>query len=81
MAAPALADERTDAGETVGVVEPINQQQIATLTLTFGLLIFAILATMALLRTRRAVESAEAGSRDKTMELHAEIDRLKTLLL
>ena len=81
MAAPALPDERTDAGETVGVVEPINQQQIATLTLTFGLLIFAILATMALLRTRRAVESAEAGSRDKTMELHAEIDRLKTLLL
>jgi signal transduction histidine kinase len=81
MAAPAFADEPADAPAPAGVVETIAQQQVATLTLTLGLLIFAILATMALLRTRRAIAVAEAGSRDKTMELQAEIVRLKTLLL
>jgi signal transduction histidine kinase len=88
-AAPALADEtaqvraneRTDTSETVGIAENTDQHQIATLTLTLALLIFATLAVMVLLRTRRAVTVAETGSRDKTMELHAEIDRLKTLLL
>jgi signal transduction histidine kinase len=81
MAAPAFADEPADAPGPAGVVETVAQQQVATLTLTLGLLIFAILATMALLRTRRAVAVAEAGSRDKTMEQQAEIIRLKTLLL
>jgi signal transduction histidine kinase len=82
IAAPAFADEPADAsGPATGVVETASEQQVATLTLTLGLLIFAILATMALLRTRRAVAVAETGSRDKMMELQAEVDRLKTLLL
>jgi signal transduction histidine kinase len=84
-AAPALAQERdqerADGSQAVSITETIDQNQIAALTLTLGLLIFSILATMALLRTRRAVSVAEAGSRDKANELHAEIDRLKTLLL
>lgn len=81
MAAPAFADEPADAPGPASVVESAGQQQVATLTLTLGLLIFAILATMALLRTRRAIALVETGSRDKTMELQAEIVRLKTLLL
>ena len=81
MAAPAFAEEPADASGRSGAVEAVGQQQVATLTLTLGLLIFAVLATLALLRTRRAVALAETESRDKTMELQAEIVRLKTLLL
>jgi signal transduction histidine kinase len=88
-AAPVLAQAtdqasdqaRADASETVSIAETSDQHQVATLTLTLGLLIFSILATMTLLRTRRAVAVAETGSRDKTNEMRAEIDRLKTLLL
>lgn len=82
IAAPALADEATDTpGPAAGVIGSSAQQEVATLTLTLGLLIFAVLATLALLRTRRGVALAENGSRDKLMELQAEVDRLKTLLL
>lgn len=59
----------------------LGSQEIATLSLTLGLLFFAVLAAIALVRTRKAAERAETGSRDQAMELHAEIDRLKTLLL
>ncbi len=79
---------RADTGGVSAVIETIDtalatigQQQIATLTLTLGLVIFAVLATIALLRARKAADRAKAGSRDQTMELRAEIDRLKTLLL
>ncbi len=58
-----------------------DSQQIANLTLTLGLLIFAVLATIALLRARKAADRAQAASRDQAMEMNAEIDRLKTLLL
>jgi signal transduction histidine kinase len=73
--------ERADAGGAVALTASVDHQQIATLTLTLSLLIFAILVTMALLRTRKAVNAAEAGSRDKTRELQADVDRLRTLLL
>jgi signal transduction histidine kinase len=79
---------RADDGESVAVAEavnpgpaPVDQQQIATLTLTLGLLFYAVLATIALLRTRRTADRTQAGSRDQAMERQAEIDRLKTLLL
>ncbi len=96
IAAPALAQEPAGAREPDAIVEPgpvdaslveatraesISQQKVATLTLTFGLLIFALLATLALLRTRRAIAVAEAGAREKMMEQEAEIVRLRTLLL
>ncbi|MSO66463.1 MAG: PAS domain-containing protein [Pseudolabrys sp.] len=79
---------RADASAAMDVVDAIHRaagalgsQEIATLSLTLGLLFFAVLAAIALVRTRKAAERAETGSRDQAMELHAEIDRLKTLLL
>jgi signal transduction histidine kinase len=73
--------ESVDAGGAVAITASVDQQQIATLTLTLSLLIFSILAILALLRTRKAVNAAETGSRDKTRELQADVDRLRTLLL
>src|SRR5665647_2523877 len=84
LSTPAYAE----TGAALGVVDAIHrsittlaQQQIATLALTLGLLVFAVLAAIVLLRTRKAVDRAETGSRDQAMELNAEIDRLKTLLM
>jgi signal transduction histidine kinase/membrane protein implicated in regulation of membrane protease activity len=59
----------------------LGHQEIATLTLTLGLIFFAVLAAIALVRTRKAADRVETASREQTNELQAEIDRLKTLLL
>ncbi|HEY0222962.1 MAG TPA: PAS-domain containing protein [Pseudolabrys sp.] len=59
----------------------LGHQEIATLTLTLALIFFAVLAAIALVRTRKAADRVETVSREQTNELQAEIDRLKTLLL
>ena len=79
---------RADVGAAYGLVDDIiravtvaSRQQVATLTLTLGLLCFAVLATIVLLRTRKAAATNETAAHDEAMALRAEIDRLKTLLL
>ena len=67
--------------DMIRAVTVLSRQQVATLTLTFGLLCFAVLATIVLLRTRKAAATIETSEHDETMALRAEIDRLKTLLL
>ena len=52
----------------------LGQQEIATLTLTLGLIFFAVLAAIALVRTRKAADRVETVSREQTNELQAEID-------
>jgi signal transduction histidine kinase len=64
-----------------GAVAALRQQEIATLSLTLGLIFFAVLAAITLVRTRKAAEQIETVAREQAMVLHAEIDRLKTLLL
>jgi signal transduction histidine kinase len=73
--APARADQLHH------VFALLDRQEIATLTLFAGLLCFAVLATVVLIRTRKAASRLELGSRDDNMALRAEIDRLKQLLL
>ena len=78
----ARADADSGVADTVDTtITALGQPQLANLTLTLGLLIFAVLATIALLRTRRTADRAQAAARDQAMERNAEIDRLKTLLL
>ena len=83
---------RADAGALLGVIDAMHgaitalnqnlgQQEIATLTLTLGLLLFAALATVVLMRTRKNAAQTESVSRDRAMELQAEVDRLQALLL
>jgi signal transduction histidine kinase len=85
---PARADANAGVSSALGVVDAIRgaftalgQQEIATLTLTLGLIFFAVLAAIALVRTRKAADNIETVAREQTNELHAEIDRLTTLLL
>jgi len=70
-----LVDHMIRAGAAVG------RQQLAMLMLTLGLICFAVLATIVLLRTRKAAPTNESVTHDEAMALRAEIDRLKTLLL
>ncbi|HEY1474792.1 MAG TPA: PAS-domain containing protein [Pseudolabrys sp.] len=74
-AAFGLVDDMIRAVATVG------RQQAATLTLTLALTCFAVLATIVLLRMRKAAVTNESAAHDEAMALRAEIDRLKTLLL
>jgi signal transduction histidine kinase len=74
-AAHALADaaQHTIAG--------IHRADVASLTLTLGLVCFGVLATVVLLHTRRRTARLVTLSREEAMDLRAEIDRLKALLL
>ena len=75
------APARAGAASAFDLIAGISRQDIAGVTFTFGLICFAVLATVILLRTRSRAERAESATRDQTMALNAEIDRLKALLL
>lgn len=83
-----LTPARAGVGPALAVIEPLHsfigafgRQEMATLTLTVGLGCFAVLSTIALMRSRRRASQLENVSRDEAMALHAEIDRLKAMLL
>src|SRR5664279_5586850 len=81
---PARADASAAQGaidNIRGTITALGHQEIATLTLTLGLVFFAVLAAVALVRTRKAADRIEAASHERLMEKQAEIDRLTTLLL
>jgi len=80
LTAPARAAAE-DAFDLLGALATSSRQDAAGLTLTFGLVCFAALATIVLLRTRSHAERIESAARDQAMTLTAEIDRLKALLL
>ena len=88
VAAPARAHAGIDVGALSALAEAargavfgLSRQDAATLMLTVGLIVFAALALLALLRTRRQADGIESAARDDIAALHAEIDRLRTLLL
>lgn len=76
---------QAEAGFASAVLDALHngfgRQDIVAFAPTLGLLVFVVLATIALIRTRRAVDSIEAAARDEIMQLHANIDRLTALLL
>src|SRR3974390_935673 len=76
---------RAQAGFATGLLDTIHRvlgnQQIPPLSLTLGLLSFAVLAILVLIRTRRSADRVESAARHQIMQLHADIDRLKALLL
>ena len=84
----AHAEAGSGVSNALGIVDSIRgaiaasgQQEVATLTLTLGLIFFAVLAAIALVRTRMAANHLESAAREQARESQAEIDRLKTLLL
>jgi signal transduction histidine kinase len=64
-----------------GAALTLDRQNIATLTLTIALLSFTAFATFVLVRTRRQAERNATAAREEHGALHAEVDRLKALLL
>ncbi len=64
-----------------GAALTLDRQDIATLTLTIALLSFTAFATLVLVRTRRQAERKATAAREEHRALHAEVDRLKALLL
>jgi signal transduction histidine kinase len=64
-----------------GAAAAVSHETIANFTLIVGLLVFAALAVLALLRARRQAARSGAAARDDAVALRSEIDRLKALLL
>jgi len=65
----------------VGGLAAASHDQLAAATMTLGLICFASLALLVLLRTRKSAALAQSAAQDEAMLLRAEIDRLKTLLM
>jgi signal transduction histidine kinase len=78
---PARAEESFVSAMLGALHSALSQPNIVALTFTIGLLCFAVLATIVLMRTRKAADHAESAARDEAMKLHADIDRLTALLL
>jgi signal transduction histidine kinase len=66
---------------SLSLLASVTRQDIATLTLTLGLLCFSVVSTILLMRTRTRAAEADNAARDETTSLRAEIDRMKTLLM
>ena len=65
----------------LSLIASMSRQDVATLTLTVGLICFAVLSTIILMRTRARAAETEAAARDEMTALRAETERLKTLLM
>lgn len=63
------------------VVWSLNRHEIASLTLTLGILVFAVTTAIALLRTRARGEARLAVAKNEIARLRDEADRATTLLL
>lgn len=59
----------------------LNRSDLTGMALTLGLLLFAVVASITLVRTRLRAASADAASRDEIMALKAERDRCNALLM
>ena len=59
----------------------LNQHELASLALTLGILCFAVVTAILLVRTRRRLAQVEAAARDETIAAKAAIDRAYALLL
>jgi signal transduction histidine kinase len=58
-----------------------EQYEIAALTLVLGIIIFALIAAIMLVRTRTAAAEAEAAAREQITAHKSEVDRVHALLL
>jgi signal transduction histidine kinase len=65
----------------VAAFASLDRHEIAALTLTLGILFFAVLTAILLVRTRIRADLAEISARDEIIELKAEVDRINALVL
>src|SRR4029078_3059189 len=65
----------------VDAVGALQKHEVTSLALTLGVLLFAVVTAIALVRTRLRAAAAEGSLRDKIAGLRAERDRVNALLL
>src|SRR5262249_47141786 len=59
----------------------LDRHEVAALVLTLGVLVFAVTTAILLVRTRMRAIATEGRARDRIVELKAESDRYKALLM
>ncbi|MEA2951522.1 MAG: hypothetical protein QOJ96_1042 [Alphaproteobacteria bacterium] len=83
-AAPARADEFAASSALdlyIAAFASLDRHEIAALALTLGVLLFAVVTAVILVRTRARATQADMSARDEILELKAEVDRINVLLL
>src|SRR5262249_45776426 len=88
LCCPAAAAPRAEPAPRPAVVDAyvaaffaLEKHEIAALGLTLGILAFAVVTAILLLRTRERAANTESRFRDEVMALKAEVDRVNALLL
>ena len=74
-AAPTLADRLMD------FVQALSRQEVTSLALTLGILLFAVVTAIAFLRSRGSAAAERSEARREIARLRAEADRMTALLL
>jgi signal transduction histidine kinase len=92
-ALPALCCGTAAAEDAGGPIEPtlitayvsafwqLDRHEVAALALTLGILCFAVVTAILLVRTRRRLADVEASARDESIAAKASIDRAYALIL
>jgi signal transduction histidine kinase len=87
MFAPGAAHAQGLAGETGSALDPVltaatqlERPEVIAVTLTLGILCFAVVTSIMLVRTSRRLAETEAAAQDVIMAARAEADRVNALL-
>jgi signal transduction histidine kinase len=84
LPAPARADELDllfALDPYIKALTGLDRHAVAGLALTLGVVLFAVVTAIALVRTRRRAAETESAARNEIVELKAEVDRTNALLL
>src|SRR4030081_3424682 len=73
--------ETVTLGAYVSAVGQLDRHEIAALALTLGILCFAVVTAILLVRTRRRLADVEAAARAESITPRGEIARARALLL
>src|SRR5580704_6485308 len=66
-------------GAYVSAISQLDRHEMAALALTLGILCFAVVTSIMLVRTRRRLAETEAAARDQAIALRARADRANAL--
>src|SRR5262245_39004354 len=87
MFEPRAADAQGAAEEAGSAVDPVltavtklDRPELIAVTLTLGILCFAVVSSIMLVRTSRRLAETEAAAQDVIMAARAEADRVNALL-
>ena len=78
---PARAEPALNVSTYIYAVSQLDRHEAAALGLTLGILFFAVVTAIMLVRTRRRLAATEAAARDEALALRAKVERANALLL